>query len=111
MAWVFVALIVGSLVYIGLIVVEYTHIVLGIKPLTARLQARAMELEDAVAIEAEEIGTLRRRIEGMRPGIGHLQEAIGQARQHRDVERVRQKRLEMVTLKNRLRNTSRSNTS
>ena len=111
MVWVFVALIIGSLVYIGLIVVEYTHVVLGIKPMTSRLLARAMELEDAVGVEFEEIGALRRRIEGMRPGIGHLHEAIVQARKSRDVELVRQQRLEMATLKNRLRSIPRTNTS
>lgn len=107
MQWVLVALIIGSLVYIGHIIMEYTHYVIQVKPMIKRLVERALELDDLVERERNEIVEVRARMDRLRPSIGNISDALDQVRRLRNAELTRRQRLDMVVLKNRLRGANR----
>jgi phage shock protein A len=107
MQWVMVALIIGSLVYIGVIILDYTYFVLEVKPLINRFLERILVLEDDVENERREIDMIKDRAVHLRISVGHLNESLEQARCHKSIEHTRRQRLEMVVLKNKLRHVNR----
>ena len=107
MQWVMVGLIIGSLVYIGVIILDYTYFVLKVKPLINRFMERILVLEDDIENERREIDMIKDRALLLRISVGHLNESLEQARCHRSVEQTRRQRLEMVELKNSLRHVNR----
>ena len=103
MEWVCVALIIGSMVYSGGIVVEYTNFNLEMRPQIGQLERKAVEWANAAQIEIQEKERLKEEIAEMREGVADLQLAVDEAKLRRQSAQLRKKRLDMVLLKSSIR--------
>ena len=72
MKWVLVALILGSMVYIGSILIDFTNYSLRLKPHISDLDERAVDLCETAERENFTNGEIRDRIITLRDGIDSL---------------------------------------
>ena len=103
MEWVFVALIVGTMVYSGSIVVEYFKCSIRIQTRLASLETGAVELGkesgDEETIQLEVHG----RIDCLKESMQEFQGKIAELRGKQQAERDRKQKLEMEVFKKRLK--------
>jgi hypothetical protein len=112
MEWVCVVLIIGSMVYSGSIVVEYTNYNLEIRPQINKLEHKTTEWANSAQLEIEERELIKKEIESTRHVVSDLQLGVDEAKLRRQAALLRKKRLEMALLKSsiRSRRTTRMNT-
>ena len=110
MEWVYVAIIIGAIVYSGGIVVEYTNCTLEVRPKIKQQFDHALELADRVEAELQEKEAAGARIRALRTEIGELQHSVDLDRTRFKTEDMRHSRLEMALLRTRLRHVNRINT-
>lgn len=103
MEWVCVALIVGSMVYSGAIVVDYTNFVIEIRPQINKVESKAVEWTNSSHLEEEGRDRFRQDIEATRPVLSDLQLAVDEAKLRRQAALVKIKRLEMALVKSSIR--------
>ncbi len=111
MEWVYVAIILGTMVYSGGIVIEYTHRALDIRPKIGRQFDQALELADAAEAELHEKEESVVRSRDLRAKNGELQHAVELTRSRLKTEKMRHKRLEMALIRTRLRQVHQSGSS
>ena len=103
MEWVCVALIVGSIVYSGAIVVDYTNFVIEIRPQISKVGSKAAEWANLSHLEEEGRDRFRKDIEATRPMVSDLQRAVDESKLRRQAALLRIKRLEMALVKSSIR--------
>lgn len=103
MEWVCVALIIGSMVYSGVIVVEYTNFTLELRPQISQLERKATEWANSAQIEVQEKDRIKEDIRSIKDQVSDLQLAVDEAKLRRQASQLRKKRLEMVLLKSSIR--------
>jgi hypothetical protein len=103
MEWICVALIIGSMVYSGGIVVEYTNLNLEIRPQINQLERKVGEWVNAAQVELYEKDRLKQETVAIRDVIGELQLTVDQAKLRMQAASLRKKRLDMALLKSSIR--------
>jgi len=103
MEWICVALIIGSMVYSGGIVVEYTNLNLEIRPQINQLERKVDEWANAAQVEIQEKDRLKQETVSIREGVGELQLTVDQAKLRMQAALLRKKRLDMALLKSSIR--------
>ncbi|MGA1198577.1 MAG: hypothetical protein ACO36I_18985 [Candidatus Latescibacterota bacterium] len=103
MEWICVALIIGSMVYSGGIVVEYTNLNLEICPQISQLECKIGEWANAAQIEIQEKDRIKQETEAIRMMVGDLQLTVDQAKLRMQAALLRKKRLDMALLKSSIR--------
>jgi len=103
MEWICVALIIGSMVYSGGIVVEYTNLNLEIRPQISQLERKIGEWANAAQVEIHEKNRIKQETETIRIGVGDLQLTVDQAKLRMQAALLRKKRLDMALLKSSIR--------
>lgn len=107
MEWVCVVLIIGTMLYIGGIVLEYSHHDTRLRPHIADLKRQTLEFTGLAEDEIRDRDRARDRADLHRPAIEELQHKIETIREKIKIEVARKNRLEMVLLKTSLRHTPR----
>lgn len=103
MEWICVALIIGSMVYSGGIVVEYTNLNLDIRPQIGQLERKIDEWANAGQIEICEKDRLKQETVAIRDRVSELQLTVDQAKLRMQAALLRKKRLDMALLKSSIR--------
>ena len=103
MEWICVALIIGSMVYSGGIVVEYTNLNLEIRPQIGQLERKIDEWANAAQIEMAEKDRLKQETVAIRDRVSELQLTVDQAKLRMQAALLRKKRLDMALLKSSIR--------
>ena len=111
MEWVYVAMIIATMVYSAGIVVEYTNRALDVRPRIRQQFDRALELADVVEVELREKEVSMARSRDLRTEIGEFQHAVDLSRTCLKTEEMRHKRLEIALIRTRLRPVDRSRSS
>ncbi|MDA0747724.1 MAG: hypothetical protein O2954_14480 [bacterium] len=103
MGWVLVALILGAMVYGGMIVVEYTNYIMQARPRLAQLENEALELlgqlNEADGTQEE----IENRVVELKPQVAEMYKRVAELRTQLEGEKVRKQRLEMEFFKQRLK--------
>lgn len=103
MDWILVALIIGAMVYSGMIVIEYTNYAIQVKPKILQLEQNAAEMLKNTEIVEAERHSIRDRMDGMRTAVSELSRRIADLRCEVHAEKTRKQRLEMEYFKQRLK--------
>jgi len=111
MEWLYVAMIIGTMVYSGGIVIEYTNRALEIRPKIGWQFNQALKLADAAEVELREKEASMARSRDLRAEIGEFQHAVDLRRTRLKTEEMRHKRLEMALIRTRLRQVHQSGSS
>lgn len=104
MEWVFAALIVGSIVYIGMILIEVTNYTMQISPRIQQLNERAEVLDERCEQEQEAVAVIKDRAAAARVKASELGDRLTDLRSTLNKEYRRKQQLEMEYFKVRLRN-------
>ena len=107
MEWVYVVLIIGIMLYIGGIVLDYSNYDTRLRPQIVDLKRQALELASLAENEIRDRDRAQDRVDLHKPAIEELQNNLETMRQKVKTEGVRKNRLEMVLLKTSLRHTPR----
>lgn len=105
MAWVCVVLIIGSMLYMAEIVLDYANHDSRVRPRVSDLKRQASELCSQAEDEMRERDCALERASDHKPAIVDLQEDIEEIKIKLETESIRKNRLEMVVLKASLRHT------
>tara|TARA_B100000315_G_C14090016_1_gene368785 strand:- start:114 stop:449 length:336 start_codon:yes stop_codon:yes gene_type:complete len=103
MEWGFVVLILGALIYVAGIIIDYTNFYLKILPRISGTEDRAVEIAGAAEKEKEEHEDILVRIKEGKTAVEEFQKKIDDQKKELRDEQIRQKRLEMALLKSRLK--------
>lgn len=103
MEWVYVALIIASMVYSGSIIVDYTNFSIEVRPQIRKLESKALEWGDAADAEIAEKDRLKTESSAIKEVISDLQLAVQEAKLRTQSAMMRKKRLDMVLLKTSIR--------
>ncbi len=103
MEWVLVALIIGVMVYAGIIVVEYTNCSIHTQPRIARLEEESVELVETRGAEEAQQSEAKDRIEELRATVAQLSGQISDLHGQVQTERLLKQRLDMEYFKQRLK--------
>ena len=109
MEWVCFVLIIGTMLYIGGIVVDYLNYDAHVRPQVAKLKKHGLELVELGECETLERDRAQDRADIHRPAIEELHHNIEMITQKIKTEKVRKNRLEMALLKSSLKHTRRVN--
>lgn len=107
MEWVFVVLILGALIYAGMIVIEYTNRAFVVRPRIAKLETETLELLGRQNTAESDLSQGKDRIEVLRLGVSELTSTLADLNREVQAERSRKQRLEIefykLQLKGKLR--------
>jgi len=103
MAWVFLALTVGSAVMAGKILLAFTGYLLVVEPLISELHQQTLDLDLAAEVEADQRTKIRERLVELRDSLLLERRKRDQLQQMLEAERIQETRLALALQKQNLR--------
>jgi hypothetical protein len=103
MEWVFAALIIAAIVYVGLILIDLTNYSVQILPRIHTMNEQAEILRETSNSEEDEANAVKDRSTAVKISVAEMTERHYELREQIRVERMRKQRLEMEYFKLRVR--------
>ena len=103
MEWGFVVLILGGLIYMASIIIDYTNFYVKMLPQISETEDRAVEIVVETEKEKQEKQDVVVRIQEGKAAVEELEKKIDNQEKEMQNEQIRKKRLEIVLLKIRLK--------
>ena len=103
MEWGFVVLILGALIYMAGIIIDYTNFCLKILPRISETEDRAVEIAGEVEKEKQNQQDILVRIQEGKAAVEEFQKKIDDQKKKTQDEQIQKQRLDMALLKSRLK--------